>query len=715
MFLLVRLCTIALWGLAAFPSATAQTDPIPVLGDNTEIIGHTLVIPQRYFIKDEDGNGVVHVRGDNITVDFQGAVLSGAEENTLPNEFTGKGIIALGRNITLKNVKVRGYKVGIHARNCPGLKIENVEISDNYRQHLLSTPQAEDVGDWIFPHQNDQHEWLERYGAGLYIKSSERVTLSRVQARSGQNGIILDRVHDSRVFDCDCSFLSGWGLAMWRSSRNTVSNNAFDFCVRGYSHGKYNRGQDSAGILMFEQNNDNVIAENSATHCGDGLFGFGGNDSLVGSGRTGNNNNLIINNDFSYAAAHGLEMTFSFNNQIVNNRLTGNAICGIWAGYSQDTLIMDNVFEDNGSAGYGLERGGVNIEHGSGNQIIANRFKNNRCGIHLWWDNDEDLLKKPWCQANHQGSTNNLIIDNTFDNEEQPIHLRKTTQTTMAGNRSQGASLQVKADQHSDIIHPQVKPEPHQVPTYTAVGHTTPVGAHQHLRGRQNIIVTEWGPYDFENYVILPQHISEAEKVYFQVLGPSGKYKVQRTTGGVQVQPTQGKLPATLTVSANQPGLQIFTIEIDADGHALSAKGSLLKADWKVRFFEWKPQNDPREHPEQWAALLQTTPLHQINIPAIDFKWKYKGPDPKLPDDHFATLATSSVMLPEGKYKLHTVSDDGIRVWIDEELVVDDWTWHAPKVNATSINLPAGLHLIRIEHFEIDGYAQLQFSLSPLE
>ena len=61
---------------------------------------------------------------------------------------------------------------------------------------------------------------------------------------------------------------------------NSTARNACDFCIRGYSHGVYNRGQDSAGILMFEQCSGNVIAENSATHCGDGLFAFAGKEAL---------------------------------------------------------------------------------------------------------------------------------------------------------------------------------------------------------------------------------------------------------------------------------------------------------------------------------------------------------------------------------------------------------------------------------------------------
>ncbi len=97
------------------------------------------------------------------------------------------------------------------------------------------------------------------------------MTVRRVKVWRGQNGVVLDHVLKCQVYDCDCSFLSGWGVALWRSNGNVVARNALDFCVRGYSHGVYNRGQDSAGILCFEQSCDNIIAYNSATHCGDGF------------------------------------------------------------------------------------------------------------------------------------------------------------------------------------------------------------------------------------------------------------------------------------------------------------------------------------------------------------------------------------------------------------------------------------------------------------
>ena len=71
----------------------------------------------------------------------------------------------------LKNAKIRGFKLGIYARNCRNLTIEGCDLSDNWKQHLLSTPQAENGADWLFGHENDPNEWF-RYGAAVYLETA---------------------------------------------------------------------------------------------------------------------------------------------------------------------------------------------------------------------------------------------------------------------------------------------------------------------------------------------------------------------------------------------------------------------------------------------------------------------------------------------------------------------------------------------------------------
>src|SRR5262245_41821617 len=393
-------------------------------------------------LRDPKGDGALLIVGDGITVELAGE-LRGAEAGEKPHAFAGVGIRVTGRNVTLRGARVSGFKVGVHALGADGLVLEDCDVSGNFRQRLKSTKAKEADEDWLNPHANDGHEWFTNYGAGIYIERANGVTVRRCRARAGQNGLVLDRIERAEVCDNDFSFLSGWGIALWRSSVNVLAHNACDFCIRGYSHGVYNRGQDSARLLLFEQCSRNLIAENSATHCGDGLFAFAGQEALGSTpppsadfdyARRGCNDNTIVGNDLSYAAAHGLEITFSFANLIYANTLVGNSICGVWAGYSSVTDIRDNAIRENGSAGVGLERGGINIEHGFGNLVLGNHFVRNACGVHLWWDADEQLFSLPWARANEHRSLRNIIASNQFEGDELAIQLRDCDETWLKDN-----------------------------------------------------------------------------------------------------------------------------------------------------------------------------------------------------------------------------------------------------------------------------------------
>ena len=523
---------------AVLMCSLGTTEPviIEVTQDNTRISESCRVrIPPTAVIADTDGDGVIHIASDRIVVEFEeGSVLRGAEVNDNWDTLTGFGIRLDGhKDVTLRNAAIAGFKVGLYATRADGLTLEGLNIRDCYRQRLRSTPEKEHNADWMFPHKNDQREWMTQHGGAVVVERSSGVTIRDVTVRTTQNGIILDRVSNAKVYDNDCSFLSGWGLAMWRSSDNVISRNAFDFCVRGHSEGVYNRGQDSAGILCFEQCSRNTFIENSATHGGDGFFGFAGREALgevppdpqdtfnrpFDPASAGCNDNIIVGNDFSYAPAHGLEMTFSAGNIIADNRFVENAICGIWGGYSRATFIERNHFEGNGGMAYGLERGGINIEHGSDNRIIANTFINNLCGVHIWWDDDGALLQKPLVKANDKGASDNFILHNVFEvNADHPFKgpRHKDTPIIVLQLRDKGGGGNLKNNLYAGntvrIREPRAKElsvDPGCEPLTEGrvrldfpgtraepLGDKRPVGARAHLRGRDKIIMTEWGPWD---------------------------------------------------------------------------------------------------------------------------------------------------------------------------------------------------------------------------
>jgi hypothetical protein len=76
------------------------------------------------------------------------------------------------------------------------------------------------------------------------------------------------------------------------------------------------------------------------------------------------------------------------------------------------------------------------------------------------------------------------------------------------------------------------------------------------------------------------------------------------------------------------------------------------------------------------------------------------------------TLADGTFSAPHGTYTLEVTTDDGVRVWIDDKLVINSWKYQGPTLYTANVPLN-GRHRIRVEHYEIDGYAALKVNLRP--
>lgn len=718
----------------------ADLPDLQVTADDTVITKSCrVVIPEGTVITDAKGDGVIQIGAPDIVVEFApGAVLRGAAKDVRPDEYKGYGIRLNGHaNVTIRGARVSGYWCGLWATKADGLMLDGVDASDNRRAFLRSTPIAEDGADWLFPHNNENNEWLTQYAAAIYIEDSDKVTVCNSRVRHGQNALCIDRVTGSKVYDNDFSFNSGWGVAMWRCERNVVSRNAIDFCVRGYSHKVYNRGQDSAGILMFEQNNENVIAENSATHGGDCIFGFAGREAIAETGagehpvewykRRGNTANLIVGNDLSYAPAHGIEMTFSFGNRFLNNRMAGNAICGVWGGYSQDTLIAGNVFEANGEMGYGLERGGVNIEHGRGNRVVHNTFLNDKCGVHYWGGPNPDFQKRGWGQANGIESTDNLIAGNTFTGEAVAFHFRGPGDVTIGPNTLKDIGREIITEGDYKVIRePDLKVEPVKTPEYPVYGKTRPVGARPELRGRENIIMTEWGPWDHASPLIRVRETGAGRIVYDLHKMPAGVRASVEGTGveGTLTPPKEKGDPTQYAIKATGPGAHPYALRVTAKDFAKEVRDTLVSTTWNVTFFKWTEDVDPRKDLEGYRKLATGPTAVSGEVGRLSLKYGHGGPSDlglsdkitaaKLGGDHFGMIARTTMPLVKGAWQFTTISDDGVRVTVDGKPVIDNWTWHVPTRNEGRLELAEDKTVeIVVEHFEIDGFATLEMGFSP--
>ncbi len=679
--------------------------------------------PGTYFLSG-DSLGAIQIQGNGITVDFNGAVLDGAVAGQDPDTFAGVGLrISDSQSVTIKNAVIKGFKVAVMVTDVADFHLTKSDLSYNWRQRLKSTIERESQDDWMSYHHNENDEWL-RYGAAVYLRRADRAKIDHIKVTGGQNGIMATEVNDALFYNNSITFNSSVGIGLYRSSRNQILHNRLDFNVRGHSPGVYNRGQDSAALLLYEQSNENVIAYNSATHSGDGLFLWAG-QSTMDTGEGGCNDNLIYGNDFSFAPTNGIEVTFS-RNQIINNRIEG---CwhGIWGGYSFDTLVEGNEFINNEEH--------IAVEHGQRLSIKNNQFSGGLIGLRIW---ERKSQPADWGYSRNRDvrSQSYEVSSNTFEGVTTPFLIENTVDFNTIGN-SFSSPLEGAVDETGSRFADPVFGEdvivlnqdlsvtaPQRMPNAQSV---TISGSHP--VGRDYMLIDEWGPYDFRSPVIWPRSRRRAHEQIFEILGPPGKWRIIRTQGLEGIAPSDGELTAqdpadTVQVALKQGGTVDIQIEvqflgeeiIDRFGREISAgvpfiftyEHFFLPIDWRVSWFEYDRLTDPREHFPAFRKLIEGEPIFSERPTELAYQW-YGAPAPGLPENHFATVAEGSFYAPNGLYNLDVTSDDGVRLWLDGELIHDDWTYHAPQLEVIPVTL-GGNHSLRAEHFEIDGYATLMIS-----
>lgn len=94
----------------------------------------------------------------------------------------------------------------------------------------------------------------------------------------------------------------------------------------------------------------------------------------------------------------------------------------------------------------------------------------------------------------------------------------------------------------------------------------------------------------------------------------------------------------------------------------------------------------------------------------IDFDWSGISPDLTLiPQYHYSVRWTGQFHAQYSEpYTFTTVSDDGVRLWIDGQLIIDNWTTHTVVTNTATINLSTGhVYNVRLDYFQEYGDARI--------
>jgi murein DD-endopeptidase MepM/ murein hydrolase activator NlpD len=107
---------------------------------------------------------------------------------------------------------------------------------------------------------------------------------------------------------------------------------------------------------------------------------------------------------------------------------------------------------------------------------------------------------------------------------------------------------------------------------------------------------------------------------------------------------------------------------------------------------------------------LQGTPVHVGEESEIDYDWGGGGPDPSFPVDHFSIRWSKTETFAAGNYRFTATGDDGVRLYIDGQLVIDRWIDQAATTVTADVNLAAGEHTIVYEYYENGGGAVVALS-----
>jgi len=97
----------------------------------------------------------------------------------------------------------------------------------------------------------------------------------------------------------------------------------------------------------------------------------------------------------------------------------------------------------------------------------------------------------------------------------------------------------------------------------------------------------------------------------------------------------------------------------------------------------------------------------------FDFDWGVGAPAEWMPDDNFSVRWTRTADFAPGYYRFVVLADDGVRVWIDDNYLIDQWHEMDYELHYVDGTYLQGRHTIRVEYFERNGRARIRFWWEP--
>jgi hypothetical protein len=105
---------------------------------------------------------------------------------------------------------------------------------------------------------------------------------------------------------------------------------------------------------------------------------------------------------------------------------------------------------------------------------------------------------------------------------------------------------------------------------------------------------------------------------------------------------------------------------------------------------------------------LVGSPTFVTRVRELNFNWAGGSPARGIPADNFSARFTQYRSFVGGTYRFVAQVDDGVRVYVDDQLVINEWREQSYRTFVGDVNISPGFHTIRVEFQEYYASAALR-------
>jgi hypothetical protein len=253
-----------------------------------------------------------------------------------------------------------------------------------------------------------------------------------------------------------------------------------------------------------------------------------------------------------------------------------------------------------------------------------------------------------------------------------------------------------------------------------------------HPKGKMYIMMTPWGPYNFRYPMVWWTKTDSTSKMYFDIWGPEGQWKIKKLKGVSSPVAVSGKVPGQLCVQMNNTPLIDIDIELEFRGdevvspfgvkyaagrpYVFHFKEFAVPLQWQMKWFAFDSSSDPVKNETSFRQLLASAPVKVTEGNDLSRVFE-QGFGKNIAKEKVATISTAEIEVPEGLYRVGISASELARVYIDGKLIIDSWDpakkiYDADYHKETIMHLK-GKHTIRIEQAQFGSYGMLFLVLQP--